>query len=397
MPLGQKASVGPRRATFSIHNVQFLFALVITVLAASTILCVPEVKWERNDNGHDSYRAILCPFLTAPSSGTGSRAISSIGEKIVATAFQSSYNDMVQLCDMHHRDYILCLMQMHSLGQDNNTIYSHKWPWWYRTLIRDIASTDSEVHGFWHILQYVNPNIQQCITEKAGTKAWRELHCLTIDDKEFKAKKRGMKSITKFNCASLQTNRVHDSDRLVFVRDPLVRFLSGFLDKCASKKVYWQGHCEPNSLYSIQGNASPVDDFRLDPQKLFEVYVDTFPLRWNLHFIPQSLYCDGLYRHIRNYAFVGSMDGDMYKDVRQLRNKYPALAKDINIVFNTTLETTLNTGVETKAADKTKAYYTPYTVRRVLEYYSIDYVMLNKPIPAWAEEMLLQDPLLRLH
>ena len=36
-------------------------------------------------------------------------------------------------------------------------------------------------------------------------------------------------------------------------------------------------------------------------------------------------------------------------------------------------------------------YYTPKRVRRVLEYMSIDYVLLGLPIPLWAEELLQQE------
>ena len=36
-------------------------------------------------------------------------------------------------------------------------------------------------------------------------------------------------------------------------------------------------------------------------------------------------------------------------------------------------------------------YYSPRTVRRVLEYMSIDYVLLGMPIPQWAEEILQQE------
>ena len=36
-------------------------------------------------------------------------------------------------------------------------------------------------------------------------------------------------------------------------------------------------------------------------------------------------------------------------------------------------------------------YYTARTVRRVLQYMSIDYVLLGLPIPQWAEDLLQQE------
>jgi hypothetical protein len=49
-----------------------------------------------------------------------------------------------------------------------------------------------------------------------------------------------------------------------------------------------------------------------------------------------------------------------------------------------------NQGVETSASSHVMEYYTPKTLRQVLEYVAIDYYLLNIPIPAWAERMLEQ-------
>ena len=50
-----------------------------------------------------------------------------------------------------------------------------------------------------------------------------------------------------------------------------------------------------------------------------------------------------------------------------------------------------NVGVERQAAAKVLQYYTPKTLRRVLQYVSIDYKLLGIPIPEWAQNMLLND------
>lgn len=321
-----------------------------------------------------------------------------IGEKIVAAAFNSSYYELTKFCNVRHRHYKICLRRIYHRMKNKTLESSKSFPWWYKTFLRDVSRPKTLVHGIWHVLQYLNPNIQQCIAEKVGTKVWRELHCMTIEDKEAKAKAK-KRTFSKFNCNYLQRNRVQDSDRVVFTRDPLDRFLSGFLDKCVGPKVHSQGHCEPNVVFKHNANTTPVPEFQTDSHTLFDIYVDTFPLTWNLHFIPQSMYCDGLYRHIGEYNFVGSMDKDLYRDLRRFRDKYPELEGPIEITFNlsTVGETATNSGVETKAAEKTKLYYTPRTVQKVLEYYSIDYVMLGLSIPDWAEEMLAQgDPVVLL-
>jgi hypothetical protein len=53
----------------------------------------------------------------------------------------------------------------------------------------------------------------------------------------------------------------------------------------------------------------------LDVQSMFDAYVQTFPLTWNLHFFPQAFLCDGLGSHIADYSFVGHMDESFYKEL----------------------------------------------------------------------------------
>eukprot|EP00593_Proboscia_inermis_P005764 CAMPEP_0171324716 /NCGR_PEP_ID=MMETSP0816-20121228/116362_1 /TAXON_ID=420281 /ORGANISM="Proboscia inermis, Strain CCAP1064/1" /LENGTH=97 /DNA_ID=CAMNT_0011823725 /DNA_START=510 /DNA_END=803 /DNA_ORIENTATION=- len=44
----------------------------------------------------------------------------------------------------------------------------------------------------------------------------------------------------------------------------------------------------------------------------------------------------------------------------------------------------------TGASSLVQQYYTPQSVRRVLQYLSIDYTLLDLDIPDWAEEMLAE-------
>ena len=117
------------------------------------------------------------------------------------------------------------------------------------------------------------------------------------------------------------------------------------------------------------------------------------PLKWNVHFFPQSLYCDGLYRHIQDYAFVGNMDLEFYDNIHELSMHFPdtRLPGVLEQVFdfkNRLIRGHSNVGVETSASSRVLEYYTPRTLRAVLEYVSIDYVLLDLPIPRWAEQML---------
>jgi len=236
-------------------------------------------------------------------------------------------------------------------------------------------------------------------------------------------------------CFQLQPPYDGTSEKAVFLRDPLDRFLSGFLDKCV-RRLDFVDHCEPIAVFAPQKNNKnnakkrtkndndneynrfPIDTMLWDKKRTFQAYVDTFPLSWNMHFFPQSLYCGGLYKTIDDYDFVGSMGEEFYRDLDSMRKRYPGLVPGTEGVFDlshklgivgaggssssssgkaietatataTAKTTGSNTrGVETGAAGKVLDYYTPHTVRRVLEYYAMDYVTLGLPIPRWADEML---------
>jgi hypothetical protein len=301
-----------------------------------------------------------------------------LGREIVDRAFNESFADLVELCPQHKGNFKTCLKGLYELGQ--STPYSRRWPWWFQTMLRD-AIRFRELHGKWHDLHFKDLNLQLCVFEKGGTKKWRDLHCQAINSPHKKDK--------IMLCFLLQKRVPADAPKAVFLKDPLDRFLSGFIDKCVTRTV--EKHCQPFSVFH-DPNTGLVKDFLKDKQKLFEIYVDTFPLTWNLHFFPQSMYCGGLYRNFANYSFIGDMGNAFYQDLGRFTKQFPALEPFVEQVFHYgNLQNVTNQGVETKAASQTLEYYTPRTVRRVLEYTAIDYVMLGLPIPSWAERMLAID------
>jgi hypothetical protein len=270
--------------------------------------------------------------------------------------------------------------------------YHEKWPWWFRTLLRDTPKRSNGIQGPWHVLQFSNPDLRLCVYEKGGTKKFKKFHCRHIhnyptDEEE----------LPEFNqCWNQQPkyDTLPHSDKAVFLRDPLDRFLSGFLDKCIRHRDVVD-HCEPTIVFYNESTSPVISVMLNDERKFFEMYVDTFPLQWNMHFIPQSLNCGGLYRDIHQYAFVGSMGEEFYRDLDRLKNQYPQLEQGIEQIFELTThgisQVTNHKGVETGAAGRVLDFYTPHTIRRVLQYYAIDYVLLNLTIPQWAEDILKEE------
>lgn len=326
----------------------------------------------------------------------------SLGREIVERAYDQTYKRMVESCP---EDWPLlwCMKSMHT----NQTT---EFPWWFETLLRDGGNRDYGLHGPWHynLLKTPTHDVQFCNIEKTASSEWKILQCRL-----------------KNQTGMCQGGKGKAEDpKAVFLRDPLERFLSGFVDKCINKgKRDKEAHCEPNVIYAPgtheerlkrfrdKGAPSPPMVIELETSKkvFFDAYVDTLPLKWNLHFFPSSLYCNGLFRTLPNYDFVGTMGEEFHDNLREFGSRYKMLEK-VQEVFNlvpvnktqsknsTDQESRLRkkrfalerTGSSSK---RIKEYYTPRTLRRALEYLSIDYSTkgLNLPIPQWVDEMLQQE------
>ena len=128
-----------------------------------------------------------------------------------------------------------------------------------------------------------------------------------------------------------------------------------------------EGSCEPMTVFN---ETEMTLGIREDRKQLFAAYVDAFPLKWNFHFFPQGMYCDGLFRHFRNYDFVGYMGKGFYGNLTDLnaklgrtgssgKNKLPeALEKVFHVSHELAgHQNTGNVGTETRAPEHVKEYY----------------------------------------
>jgi hypothetical protein len=298
---------------------------------------------------------------------------SSWGRDIVEKTYNETFYLLSNCSDDERLDD--CLTRIGESHTDNN------FPWWFRTLLRDGGNQSKQcLHCGWHFAHFADPPGKMCTIEKIGTKQWRSLPKLFNNG-------------TRLPDAAAPPG----APEIVFLRDPLERLLSAFLDKCKVRPM--EKHCEPRSLfYPVDGGGGFNDnpDF-VKPQKreFFELYVDIMPLKWNVHFFPLGLYCGGLYRHIQDYDFVGLMGPNFYDDVHRMGLRYgDRMMEALNKVFDVERkfhEKVTNTGVERSASTLVEEYYSAKTVKRALEYYAIDYVTLGLEIPDWAQKMLRDD------
>jgi hypothetical protein len=372
----------------------------------------------------------------------------STAHKIILRAYQETYSLLVDYC---HPDMMLqqCMSKLYNSryedlaksdfflsGKNNylssedvdpyaynpasaiNKLRKNPPPWWFFTMLRDgsavnapmkrdnITYTNGGLFGLWHEAVAENPNISMCLIEKVANSQWRKVFFEMNGAREPGATKKmpflpqrykpGARVKLPMPKATYPT--------FIFLRDPLERFLSAYMDKCF--KTLHRGthqHCEPNLLHDnpstrdtlMKGLYDVKDGAVVRKKEAFEMYVDTVPLRWNMHFFPQSLYCNGLYRSLDDYDFVGTMGPDFYKDIDEVAHRYGGrFEKEVHKVFDADKhveEDTVNHGVETSAPKFVKEFYSPRSLRRVLEFVSIDYVFLGLPVPQWAHEILAEE------
>lgn len=144
------------------------------------------------------------------------------------------------------------------------------------------------LHSEWHNITLTEPSLQVCAIEKIGCTEWMKLQCVVHN----KTRGKGV------SCNPDVMSR-EPPPRLVILRDPLERFLSAFIDKC----IKWleAEHCEPLDVFYQQKDMATAtrrekalapdlaEELKTHDKLFFESYVETMPLRWNVHFFPMGL------------------------------------------------------------------------------------------------------------
>lgn len=199
-----------------------------------------------------------------------------LGQQIVQKAFKDSFADLAARCNDDEespREFMHCLKRLYKHARSSTaTTREQSWPWWFQTMLRDVPKPSNGMAGSWHYLQFPEqPMPKLCIYGKGATKQWRKVHC-DAWNQQFNAPDDG-------RCYEIQGTPDPNASKAVFLRDPLERFLSAFLDKCTGRHMTSQPHCEPSIVFQNEEQTHVVTDFLNDTTKLFEIYVDTFPVR----------------------------------------------------------------------------------------------------------------------
>ena len=140
----------------------------------------------------------------------------SVASTIVHQTHQHFFSYLTTDCPIH-TTMEHCLER--ARRNENKTV-----PWWFQTMLRD-ALLQGGVSGPWHHQSAPNvtnqgKGLEFCAIEKVGTKHWRRFFCHLRREKQ--DEKRPF-------CA--HETLPEDSPRVVFLRDPLERYLSAYMDK----------------------------------------------------------------------------------------------------------------------------------------------------------------------
>ena len=330
-------------------------------------------------------------------------------DMIIRRSYEKSYAH-IQPCNESERGKECMRKTLDYINQINTT---QSFPWWFQTLIRDVIDNGS--YGFWHHFTTTNPSINFCTIGKVATTEWRRVFCeLNRDD----CMPNPLEQCGKKQCAwKTKKNMTENAPWTVFLRDPLERLLSGFLDKCYRKaQRKREKHCAPNVVFNSQNliegkkkngedNFYPnlIQDIDDKDKQFFSAYIEVLPLKWNIHFIPQAIACD-LHRDIGNFDFVGKMGTDFAFELDRMARQFGGQLPEVlnkSFAYKEHIEAGLvnNTGKEknrhaTHAPAKVQQFYTAATVRRGLELLSLDYITLGPyglQVPEWARQMLRDD------
>jgi hypothetical protein len=171
-----------------------------------------------------------------------------------------------------------------SADEDNSTSSTPSIPWWLQTLLRDTQKNG--VHGFWHHFSTTAPPLNFCSIEKVATTEWRTVFCVANADDCIRNPDRCRERKCTWNTHKAMPE---DAPWAVFLRDPLERLLSGFLNKCYtawSRKA--ENNCEPNIAFNAQpdmtdekGGKYPslMEHLEGKDKHMFAAYVDVLPLK----------------------------------------------------------------------------------------------------------------------
>jgi len=173
--------------------------------------------------------------------------------------------------------------------------------------------------------------------------------------------------------------------RAVFLRDPLERFLSAFLNKCTD--TCHNGFCLNRGSRNM--STSPPPSFR-DAVSWVESLGPKGVKNLDTHWKPQAYHCD-LHERIHEYTDVGLMQlGNLAESAGCLLKKAGLGWLDVDDQnISKSFWQDSDKFVEHNTANLLKQYYTPEAAATVMKAFKVDYDLLDElqfPRPQWIQD-----------
>ena len=171
--------------------------------------------------------------------------------------------------------------------------------------------------------------------------------------------------------------------KAVFYREPLERFLSGYLSKCGLRDQNGKRHCL-NEFSKMPDNFSDAVRLMGDPGHLHGKKIS------NEHFLDQASFCGGLKDSLQFYDTVEQLDRD------SSNRKVTELLAKVNITLDvsTLFPKPGDIGPDrhnSDAHDNLGRYFgdvDSLALRRLRDHYKMDYELFGMATPDWAEALI---------
>uniref|UniRef100_A0A7S2BLB1 Sulfotransferase domain-containing protein n=1 Tax=Alexandrium andersonii TaxID=327968 RepID=A0A7S2BLB1_9DINO len=248
--------------------------------------------------------------------------------------------------------------------------------------------TDFRLHwwGNGHFIASAEANVAMCLIQKVASSNWinafQSIRHLPLSDDHTTVL--GQSNYDDAEAVFANPN----STRIVFVREPLDRLLSGFLDKCSARKANlvrrhrmggspYQNHCSLR-LSPEQPPGFPFSQV-VEWLKAGNSFRDTNP-----HFSLQASHCE-LRDRLQEYNVIGLFRHERFSQDSRCVAERAAGLRSLNAtaIFRDVKDS------ENQAKRRTetlKKFYTKEFARLVMDHFEEDYRLFNIPRPTWVDE-----------